>query len=63
MKLTRKQRDLAEKTKVKLIKIKDNEYDTELDHINADSLLMELLEGLGFKDIVKEYDEIDKWYA
>ncbi len=37
--------------------------DTETAHIQADWIICNLLEDLGYKDIVKEYDAIMKWYA
>lgn len=46
----------------RLVKLRDNE-DTEAAHIAADDILCEILEELGFTDVVKEYSKIDKWYA
>lgn len=37
--------------------------DTECAHIEADQVLCELLESLGHKDVVEEYNKIHKWYA
>lgn len=37
--------------------------DPECDHPSADGILCEILEKLGYGNIVKEYDKIDKWYA
>ncbi|MDG0556530.1 hypothetical protein [Klebsiella quasipneumoniae] len=37
--------------------------DKEIAHCNADGIICELLESLGYGDVVKEYDKIDKWYA
>jgi len=37
--------------------------DTECAHIEADSIICDLLIELGFKDVVDEYDKIGKWYA
>lgn len=45
-----------------LQKINQN-YDTEAAHADADYVLCELLEKLGYKDIVEEYKKIEKWYA
>jgi len=36
---------------------------TEDAHINADNILCEILTKLGYDDIVKEFDKLDKWYA
>ena len=32
-------------------------------HTKADALLCELLEKLGYKDLVDKYDEVNKWYS
>lgn len=37
--------------------------DPECNHSAADGILCEILEKLGYGNIVKEYDKIDKWYA
>lgn len=37
--------------------------DTESAHSTADAILCELLELLGYEDIVMAYEAIDKWYA
>ena len=37
--------------------------DTESAHIQADWIICNLLEDLGYKNIVKEYDAIMKWCA
>lgn len=37
--------------------------DPENGHIEADSLLCELLLGLGFKETVAVYKSVEKWYA
>lgn len=38
-------------------------WDTECSHIDADDILCEMLEDLGYGEIVEMYREIDKWYA
>lgn len=40
-----------------------NNDDTECAHINADDILCELLEKLGYKDVVEKYNEVSKWYS
>jgi hypothetical protein len=40
-----------------------NEDDEEGNHIVADAILCEILETLGFKELVELYEKIDKWYA
>ena len=37
--------------------------DIESAHFQADCIICNLLEDLGYKNIVKEYDAIMKWYA
>lgn len=37
--------------------------DVELDHSNADEILCEFLRGLGYFDLVEEWDKVEKWYA
>ena len=37
--------------------------DTEHAHVEADRVLMELLNDLGYDDVVAAYDAIDKWFA
>lgn len=46
-----------------LEKIRDVSGDIEHDHQVADEVLCELLEGLGFKEVVEEYRKIEKWYS
>ena len=38
-------------------------FDTEVAHSTADEILCELLLEMGYKDLVDEYNKIDKWYA
>lgn len=37
--------------------------DTEIAHSLADGVLTELLDALGFEDVVHEWEQIHKWYA
>jgi hypothetical protein len=37
--------------------------DTECAHSKADDVLCELLVALGYRDVVKEWGKVDKWYA
>lgn len=37
--------------------------DTELNHLNADKLLCELLNELGYTELVTKFKELEKWYA
>ena len=37
--------------------------DIELAHVDADGVLTDLLNTLGYQDVVAEWEKIDKWYA
>jgi hypothetical protein len=55
--MTSKDKAIAE------LKAIDNSGDTEINHSRADDVLCELLNDLGFDDVVDLYKMIDKWYA
>lgn len=38
-------------------------HDIEYAHCSADSMLCELLNSLGYTEIVEMYEEVEKWYA
>ena len=38
-------------------------HDAELAHGNADALLVEILDELGFHETVRVYNSVKKWYA
>jgi hypothetical protein len=40
-----------------------NAYDPEAAHGDADKLLCELLEKLGYAEVVAKYKEVARWYA
>ena len=42
---------------------KEDEADTEMDHVKADDILRGILKKMGYIDIVELYDKIYKWYA
>jgi hypothetical protein len=46
----------------KLKELQEN-GDTEMAHPEADNILCDLLQTLGYDDIVSEYMKVDKWYA
>jgi hypothetical protein len=48
---------------IEQLKVLQRSGDPEIAHDNADFLLCEFLEQLGYEDVVKEYCEIEKWYA
>lgn len=37
--------------------------DKEEDHIEADGILCNMLDALGYKDLTEVFDKIDKWYC
>ena len=58
-----------DKIKIEAIKLRMKELaeykypDKECAHGEADDLLCELLEILGYSDIVNNFEKLDKWYA
>lgn len=38
-------------------------YDEEDAHVEADDVLVSLLDSMGFTDLVEAYNDIPKWYA
>ncbi len=40
-----------------------NSKDPEEDHFDADRVLCDLLNELGYMDVVDEWVRIDRWYA
>lgn len=37
--------------------------DSEMDHLKADGLLLDLLESLGFDETIKAFNNVAKYYA
>ena len=48
---------------VKRLQAEVDNDDTECAHVAADDILCELLEKLGYKEVVEKYNEVSKWYA
>ena len=40
-----------------------NSYDPEAAHSDADDIICELLQSLGYSDVIDEFNKVDKWYA
>lgn len=38
-------------------------YETEHSHIEADSILCELLKKLGYTELIETYQNLEKWYS
>lgn len=41
----------------------NNDGDVEANHSTADAILCELLDSLGYADVIAEWTKIRKWYA
>jgi hypothetical protein len=48
---------------IEKLKKQQKSKDTESAHGNSDDVLCELLEHLGYADVVEEYNKVDKWYS
>lgn len=48
---------------IKLLKRCQGHRDKEGAHIIADQVLLDLLETLGYEDVVEEFEKVAKWYA
>jgi len=48
---------------IKLLKTEQINSDTEQAHGEADDILCDLLNSLGYEDVVKEFKKIKKWYG
>lgn len=46
-----------------LLKAQQYNSDTEEAHVSADNILSAFLCALGHKDVVDEYEKIEKWFA
>jgi len=55
--------DPSEREAVSKLRELQESGDTEAAHSDADAVLCELLEKLGYKSVVVEYRKIEKWYA
>lgn len=62
MKLTKKQLAVKEAVLARL-KEEQTNWDLEDAHWIADEQLCLLLKELGFKDVVDEWQKVEKWYA
>lgn len=45
------------------LKTAQENTDIESAHEDADDILCDLLEALGYKNVVEEYHKVEKWYA
>lgn len=48
---------------IEALKLEQKNTDIEMAHSNADDLLCQFLNSLGYSDVTAEYKEIPKWYA
>lgn len=56
-------KDLAEEIKSRLAAVMDDGRDEEAWHEKADDLLCEMLNRLGYGEVVKAFERIPKWYS
>ncbi len=45
------------------LKALQSNHDIEAAHSQADKILCDLLNSLGYDDVVKEFENLEKWYA
>ncbi len=45
------------------LKLCQQDKDTEAAHGEADEVLCKLLDALGYREVVREYHKVSKWYA
>ncbi len=48
---------------IKQLRLEQEDRDIEAAHENADGILCEFLESLGYSDVVAEWHKVEKWYA
>lgn len=48
---------------IDILQMIQKSHDTEIAHIDADDILCQFLESLGYEDVVSEYQKVDKWFA
>ena len=48
-----------------IAKLKELQQDDDIEkaHLEADWIICDLLDDLGYTEVTKEYDKISKWYA
>lgn len=56
-------KNMTREMAIKLLKRCQGDGDKEESHIIADQVLLDLLETLGYKDVVEEFEKVGKWYA
>jgi hypothetical protein len=61
--MTKAQRKFKEEVLSEMKELEHNTTDYEMTHINGDALLCKLLTKLGCEDVVKEFEDLRKWYA
>ncbi len=62
MRLTKKQQ-VAKTACLDMLKKCQENGDRECAHEDADAAICDLLESLGFGDVVSEYSDVAKWFA
>mgnify|MGYP001356994692 FL=1 len=54
---------MNKETAIETLQMLQQSHDTEMAHIDADDILCQLLETLGYEDVVSEYQKVNKWFA
>ena len=50
-------------TQLKALKELEKSFDVEISHIEADIILCNILNYLGYDDVVKAFNKLSKWYC
>ena len=62
--MTKNQKEMLERYAREMKSVSDSMgHDVEGGHSDADAILCELLERLGFGEVVELYNSIEKWYS
>ena len=58
-----KMKESSSSAAVELLRREADNNDREVAHINADKILCDLLEKLGYTDVVEAFKKVKKWYS
>lgn len=54
---------ISEKYLNKMKIAEKNNYDVEAAHVEADRILCDLLKELGYIEIIKSYENVERWHS